>query len=364
MIVTPFLFPSVGGAAIYYRLLLDKLTQCSEIASITVLTEASPARPTREVTHDGKVTILRYFPYRAGVEVSDWSRYLKYAVQNLNFLRIPRVCRAHGITHLLVHSSIHNHLSMMPLMLQHIKRRGTIKLIADVRDPKMPQGRLHELSAYDGIIACSDSVWNMLSHRASLLPGTERIPVIIDVSRPSNHMIRSCLERFSLQGINYVFSANGISNEKGTSTLIQAITVLRAQGFEISLVVAGKKRDWSHWHDRAQEEGTLHYIGPVDQSDVFALSLGAAADVNLSTVEGMPRASLEAMAIGSNVLLPPNVPEFARYCPTLVVESTKPEEIALQIRGIIEDRGPQCYPIASHLPASVIRDYVRFLLSS
>ena len=79
--------------------------------------------------------------------------------------------------------------------------------------------------------------------------------------------------------------------------------------------------------------------------------------VNLSTSEGMPRTSLEALALGIRVLLPKGIPEFEEHCKDYVVCSSQPDLVASQIEKLLLIPSMHNYPIEKHAPDFVLSKY-------
>ena len=103
------------------------------------------------------------------------------------------------------------------------------------------------------------------------------------------------------------------------------------------------------------EHDSVVYLGNVARNDVLALTNGASLCVNLCPDEGLPRSSLEALALNRPTLLPPNIPEFEKYCGDWVIASTDPESVGNRI--IAELSAPQApkYPVKNH-DLGAIRD--------
>lgn len=87
----------------------------------------------------------------------------------------------------------------------------------------------------------------------------------------------------------------------------------------------------------------------------------AALVVQPSRSEGMPRISLEALALKANVLLPSGVPEFERYCPESVACSIDPSGLAEQMEQLIHRPCSPTYPIEKRAVETVMGQYLPLL---
>lgn len=360
LIITPFLPPAVGGGGVYTELLVEGLLAKTETSKIVILTESYPGHPVEEVLHNGRLCVKRLFPYRAGVVNKERLRYLKYAYQNLQFFLAYFIAQHYKITHVLVHSSFHNNPSLMSFAVKALKvKMPQVQLISDVRDPKLPPQKLHSLYIYNKIVCCSENVYEHLTQDHKLREKVILVPVIINTKFPSLDKVNDCKYKYGLLNKKYIINNSGISKEKGIDLLLEVVTKLRAMGEEITLVVSGKKRDWANQHQVAVQSGLLIYLGSIPHDDAVYLSAGSCLDVNLSKVDSMPRASLEAVAAGAKVILPPGVPEFIRSCPESVATSNLSSEIALQAAKILHQSNYYLnYDMSIHDPGKVLLQYL------
>lgn len=360
LVVTPLLPPAVGGGGVYTQMLVSGLVDRDLVDLASVLTEKYPGQPNIEILSNGSLKIYRLFPFRAGDVAKGMSRHFKYLLQNIQFLFLPVICRRLGVTHILVHTSFHNNPNLMWLAVRLVHAlMPSVRLVADVRDPKLPVSRFAELYIYHKVICCSQNVMQYLAGDVKLVKKLVHIPIMVDVSKPTVEEVLSCKRRYGLEGVPYIFNGSGVYKDKGTDRIVETTIALRKMGKNICLVIAGKKRDWSPYYDNASAAGILKYIGAIPHKDVSCLSAGAEADVNLSHVDSMPRASLEALMAGGKVLLPRGIPEFDCECPSNVVVSDDPREIALQLAEMIGQVQPQGYDLSPHAPENVLLAYDR-----
>jgi glycosyltransferase involved in cell wall biosynthesis len=328
-IIAPYYVPAPGGAARYYSALSASLLEHGIVQSVEIYTEAFPGMPRVETAQGGRLTIRRVFPYRAGNLGMSRGAALLYIYQNLLLstlgLRIPARDRV-----VLVHGYFHNRPGLVSLVPLVYRRRGggSSPIIVDLRDPKLPRWAFKTLYAYDAVICCSENIRDLISTDNRLARMSEVIPIPLEVRRPSDEEIDGVLAKYGLQRGSYVYSANGVQADKNIDEILGLVQGLRARGRDLTLVVAGRRRDWGSQHDSAQAQGELQYLGLVSHGESLALSSGSALVPIVSpTVEGMPRSALEALAVGVPVLLPKNVPEFRRCCAEQIVESVSVRDL-------------------------------------
>jgi glycosyltransferase involved in cell wall biosynthesis len=364
VILTPLYAPAVGGAAVYYPLLARSLLDAGIAERVTVLTERFPGRPDREHGCDGRLLVRRLMPYRAGSPVRQRSRHLRYASANLAYAHLLRRDWPSG-TALLVHASLQYHPGLLTPVLRALRRCARWpRLIADVRDPRFPPARQGCLQPYDAVIACSRRVTEHLGTMVSARKCTE-IPVPIAVpARPKAPDRVAC--RHGLRPRADLLWPHGALDRKGVRIALRAVAHLRAHGQpDARLAIAGGARDWDRDLDAAVADGLAVHLGPVPHQTMPALMGAAAGVIDIAAVEGMPRAMLEAIAVGARVLLPAGVPEFVRHCPGHLAESHDPKALAAQLARLLTGTWPAApYPVADHEAARVVPAYAAALRPS
>ncbi len=360
--LAPVYKPAIGGGVVYIEMLSKYLCNQPNISGVSIITEKHPAVSNYEITLDGKTSVYRVFPFRAGRSRKTIVSYLGYLIQNIQFILIFRYLAQLNPDVVFIHSSFHNHVNWLNFGLRLFKLINTkTRLIADVRDPKLPLKRFKELYIYDDIVSCSENVSQHLSADSNLKSKIRLIPVPIERTVFSDEEISECLNRYNLQAGSYIFNGSGCSLEKGIKRLVRLIRVLRDVQHELKLVVAGKKRYWDSELEKAFAEGFFIYLGELSHDEVVKIASAASLDTNLSEVDSMPRHTLEVLAAGGNVLLPIGVPEFDRECPDFVAKSYDENLLAKQILSIIGS-GERCdYDWFEHLPDQVFPLYLPLL---
>jgi glycosyltransferase involved in cell wall biosynthesis len=355
VILTPTHAPAGTGAARYTGTLVEMLLAAGVAGRIVVLTEAHPGQPTIETTADGRLRIERRFPHRAGCAHRQRDRHLRYAWQNLMLTGLLRRDWPTGAA-LLVHGSLHIHAGLLGPVIRRLRGRASRpRLIADLRDPRLPPRRQAVLAAYDAVIGGGAAVTAALHPRPGHL---HEIPIPLQPPAPPRTPA-AVANDLGLAPGRYVLWTNGVLRRKNLDLALDAMQVLRRTAApDAVLAVAGGARDWSRAHTAAARAGCLRYLGPVPADALLALAAAAGVVLNVSPVEGLPRAALEAIAVGAPVLLPPGVPEFAHHCPHHLADTRGPEPLAAQLaRALAEGLPPAPYPLAGHLAAAVAPAY-------
>lgn len=361
VIVTPIFPPATGGAATYYRLLCDALIQRQMVEHITVVTEAFPQQPASQNLNDGRLHILRIFPHRAGGTTSKARQYWLYALQNLQYLTLPRIVDTAAADVVLIHSSFHNQLNLLHMILPSLKRRA--RLIADIRDHQMPRANFGQMKSYSRIVACSHSVMSHLATDPTLASNAKYIPIPQEPLTPPSAEACSIMdERTALTNKAFILFAGLIKQDKGIDLLLDAYEILRTQMSDApDLVLVGIGKDKA-LVARANQMSGVRHLGPMNRQDLLTLLYRASLVVNLSSSEGMPRICLEAMALNRPVILPRHIPEFEQQAPDSVAASDdNPDVIAAQMRDTLVLEKKALYRIDQHHIDNVVGEYESLL---
>jgi len=361
--LSPVFTPAIGGGVEYLELLSRYLLAEGACDKFIIVTEAFPGAPKSELRSGGRLQILRKYPFRAGRDVKNFSSYLLYFWQNLKFIGLPFLLGRLSIDVLMVHGSFLNNPSSLWFVLRLFRYFSpNMRIIADLRDPKLPLRKISSLKLFDVIISCSENITNRLSGDPDVFLKVREIPIIVEVSPPSRNDLDIIKKRYSVGTCLYVFNGSGLKKEKGVDRLIDLVAKIRQKGYNINLVIVGKRRYWGKRLEQATQEGWFHYLGQIDHYESMALAAGSWLDVNLSGVDSMPRHSLEALLSGAKVLLPEGVPEFEKECPDCIAFEKSIEDLANKAIRIANGELCSCrYDVKRHQPMSVIDGYMNVL---
>lgn len=362
--LAPVFTPAVGGGVEYLELLSSNLLDEDVCEKFIIITEAFPGTPNNELRKDGRLLILRKYPFRAGRNDKRLSSYLLYAWQNFKFFGLPLLVRQLSVNALLVHGSFLNNPSTIWGVVRLVRLFSPqTKIIADLRDPKLSTWKIPSLKVFDLIISCSENITRRLGYDLKVFPKVREIPIIVDTVTPGRDEIARIQMRHGLEKRLYAFNGSGLSRGKGVDALLDLVAQIRKESNnDIALVVVGKRRYWSQRLEQAMQEGWFYYLGQVPHEEVLALAAGAWLDVNLSVVDSMPRHSLEAFHVGARVLFPKGIHELERVCPSFVASEEALEDLARKaIRLANADYCHDLYNVNCHRPKNVIRSYVNVL---
>lgn len=355
VICTPLFWGGASGASVYYQLLSQSLIQHGCNVSVVSDKEPSELQPS--------VEYFSLFPARCGRKRKLLLDYFAYAAQNLAYFNLNKIVGRVKPRAVLIHSSFYNHPGIFAhVMKKVIRKNPRVNFIADVRDGLMPPVKVPLLNAYRRVIACSENVMNHLLENGVVPDRLIKIPVIQERLQVDDELRERLLAEMAMDGRPYIFFGGLVKESKAVDLLLEAFLAhVRPARPDILLVIAGlMKTSSKRIRDLLAQDGVL-YVGNRRRDEVLALMSAAALCVNLSPNEGMPRSSLEALALGRLVLLPPNVPEFARYCGDFVAEERRADAVAAQMLSIMDAGIVPDYPIGMHYPENVLPAYIELL---
>lgn len=148
--------------------------------------------------------------------------------------------------------------------------------------------------------------------------------------------------KYQISEAPYIFSVGTVQPRKNYGRLIQALAMLRGQGYDLQLVIAGGK-GWLE--DPIYEmirttgmENSVRFIGFADEADLPALYRGAVCLAFPSLYEGFGLPILEAMGCGTPVITAnvSSLPEVAGDA-ALMVDPYDLDALTNAIRKIIDD---------------------------
>jgi len=353
IIITPIFIGSGTGAATYYHLLAEELQQNG--INLTVISEQ-----TKLSLNFKDSEYIGLFPTRSGKQKQIIKDIIGYAWQNVQYLRLPNLIQERQPNAVLVHTSFYNFPGIFPQVMKRAisQKQPKPKYIADVRDVLLPLKQIKYLSQYDQVIACSENVRDRLISGGLNREKITYIPIPQESISVNSVEVDQLLKQLGLEQTPYIFYAGMIKEIKAVDLLLEAFTRFVTPKIpEVKLVLAGYVKTTNPRLLKLLEADNVCYLGNRNRSEILNLMAGASLCVNLSPNEGMPRSCLEALALKRPVLLPPNIPEYMRYCPDFVVNSRDPKVIGEQIIKALSKPEIPAYPIEQHLPETVIKQY-------
>jgi glycosyltransferase involved in cell wall biosynthesis len=159
---------------------------------------------------------------------------------------------------------------------------------------------------------------------------------------PSGHLLLTTRSKYHIPAKPYLFTVGTVQPRKNYVRLIQALALVREQGYDVDLVIAGGK-GWLDDPiyaaiDASGLGGYVHLIGFADDVDLPSLYSGAEMVVFPSLYEGFGFPVLEGMASGVPVITSnvSSLPEVAGEA-ALLVDPYQIEEIASAICQLLDD---------------------------
>jgi glycosyltransferase involved in cell wall biosynthesis len=359
LIITCGYYPAPGGAANYSHILAHLLTDYSVAQTVEVFTERYPSTNADKLNDSPRITVRRAMPWRATREKKGhWSRFL-YIVQLLQISALL-LKESRRFDAILFHGSLIYRTSFLARIVglaKLLSKSNRTRYFLDIRDPLMPSWAAQHASRFDDVIACSKNVFLDLTSKGVPENKIREIPIPLTSASYLHDQNNPLCTSFGLKKEGYVFVAHGFMPGKRTEDVVEAVGCLRKQGWNLSLAVAGRARFWPEDATRAQEEGWLHFLGPLPNNDVRALMAECLIHVNVCTDEGLPRGSLEAIDAGALTVLPPNVPEFETCCTEWIGTAGEPQRLAEEIKAIIRKGRVAPYPVEKHYPQTLAKEY-------
>lgn len=352
LVITPIFLSDAGGAAIYYKLLVSLLSKSYNTETGVV---------SERYTYHGDLRYYGIFPTWAGRDRNIVRDIFFYFLQNVSYFGMFWILFKERPNIVLVHSSFYNHPGIFDPVFRLLKMFfPRIRFVADVRDRLLPQKKLSLLNYFDRIISCSENVYaHLLSGRVD----PKKVLIIPVIQEEMNiPVIRgqfdSLCKTYGLCGRQYFIYVGAVKEDKAVDILLEAyVDIVRPKFPEIDFVLVGLNKSKGKDVASMLEMDGVIYLGNLPREHSLALMSGANLCVNISPNEGMPRVSLESIALNKPTLLPPNIPEFHELCPEYVVSDLSVPSVGRQICKLLETPSVPVYPIAKHYPEAVLSQY-------
>lgn len=345
LLVTPLFFPSLSGAAVYFDTLSQALVRLQPGARVTILTRA--LADTRRLERRGRVRVLRLLP-AAGRRTAIGERLAALATVVV-ILLVSLALRSQVVHYhtLVSYRAIHRLAPLFPA-----------PLVGDMRDlAARDEGA--SLASYrhcSRLICASENIHAFLAAGGFTADRLVHIPIPFVPPAPAPaEGVAGARARYGLaRAGSYLLFAGAVMPGKGVGELLAAMELVWARLPDLHLALAGPLTPAGEalfaggFRARVARDGRLHYLGAVPHPDLMLLLQGADMFVLPSRTEGLPRACLEAIALGRKVVLPPGIPEFLRACPDAVLDEVTPKAIAATIERTWHAGAPPAYPFGPH----------------
>jgi len=253
------------------------------------------------------------------------------------------------------------------LTVRFIKAATRAAVVLDLRATVEDPGELARIGWCDHVICNSEAVFDQVKRIGLRAQGFGLVenPMIFSDGY-GERQLREILMEVSLDiAAPYFAHVGQLLERKATLEVLGAFKEFKEKNPKYKLVIAGRNMLGQRAVTAmANIEGVV-YVGPVPHSQAIAIMQGSEAVLQPSRLEGIPRVSLEALALGKKVLLPACVPEFVRCCRDFTASAESQEAILAAMERIVAADHPPKYDLNRHDPVrsidKVVRVYRRIL---
>lgn len=351
LIITSIFPPATGGAATYFELLVRGLKNREDIERLVILTKFNSDAPIIE--KQNHLTILRLL--LPGFSWSNNSKLLRLLTIPLSRLQFPFItlCVVYFFEIKIIHAHIQIFRSFHYL-LTFLKLLGK-KIILDIRGLGAFPLNFDLLDrCCDKLICATTNTCRLLeknnfpSGKAQFIP----LPFKEPLPKPLKVVRRIKLAYEIPMQSPYICFVGNIGEEKGIFELLEAFEIFSQKKPKYKLLLVGKNMMGRRLFHKLSDN--MVYLGPLSHEETLVIIQGSEALVLPSKAEGLPRVCLEAIALETKVLCPPNVPELQKYCPDFVIPKIEPEAIKRKLESVLNDDRIPTFPFENHQPEIVI----------
>lgn len=352
---------TAAGGSIYFETLVKGLQRINGLKKIVILTEFAKGIPL--VNTEGTSRVFRIlFPKGKKQRSQRWGfgmRLFTFIINNiLLLLYIPVLTLVYRVDIIHIHCSLFKiqknlhfpNLLVYSLLMGAKKAFGT-KVIVDVRGPGCTYNFYNR---FDKIICASQNTYDSAIQQG--LDKGKCLLVSIPFERPIVHIGLSDKERLK-QLQPYVCFVGRIERSKGVYELIDAFQMLSTKLPGYNLVLIGTNED-KHLLRKIKKCKKIYYLGPKSHAETIKIISQAELLVLPSKSEGLPRVCLEAMSLGTKVLLPPGIPEFSQHCKNFQLNHVEPSEIRLKMYNLLCSSDKAFYPFEKHDPIKIAKSVI------
>lgn len=334
---TPLFPPSVGGAATYTSILVEKLLEKMDFCRFIILT--TKVRGVKTLSVNDRTIILRFLltPYYGS---SYSKKVLITLINNIIALIIGfgvLILFKISVCHVMANSYFHFIARLMYLL--------KVIVIIDMRS---------QYSAKLNIpgyiyISCSENITEIA--KESLPNGKPLVYIPVQINREdldslNIDKIKDLGDRYS----PFLLYVGEIRESKGVGLLIESFKIFnKKNNNKYKLLLIGP----NHCKDNCKDEENIYILNGKTVQEVYHYMAAAELLILPSKSEGMPRVCLEALYLKKKVLCPSCVPEFRRYIPRFIVESDCSVWLAEKIEAVLSCPDYPNYPLAQHIDEKV-----------
>jgi len=354
---------TAAGASIHYDILVRSLKKIEGFKRIVVLTEFVKGRPlfsSRNILRINRVLLPKAKKGRS----ERWGLGMRASVFILNnillMVFVPILSLLNQIDIIHIHCSffkiaksrrLYNRL--VHFLLLGLRKFLDVKVVVDVDN----LGNIFKrYNKFDKIICGSKNVYNaaidngLTREECAYTPFPFEKPVVPNICGAG----RQWLKQFQ----PYVCFVGLITEMKGVYELIDAFQMLSRDLAGYNLVFVGGNLEGTRFLDKLKETKNIHYLGIKPYAETMEIISEAELLVLPSKSEALGRVCLEAISLGTKVLLPPGIPEYYEHCRKFQLNLVEPSEIRLKMYNLLRNSDKACYPFEKHEPLKIAQSVV------
>lgn len=331
LFLTPIYDPQVGGAAVHFKQLSTGLVENGTIDSFVIITASSSSAELFEATDHGRIFRVLFSPksiHKRWSKPKVASNYVLATMFTIIAMLVYRV------------STVHTHTKPYFSFSVRVANLLDRNVIIDGRDlgaPSFPP-------TGDVFVCISRNIEEKTTDRDEEVL---YIPVGID----SDELDVGC-ENVQTPAEPYLLFVGDIAPRKGVPELMGAIS---ASELDRKLILIGEHIDSGI---DLQGPENVTYLGALSHEIVLCYIREADLVILPSEEEALGRVILEALFHQTDVICPPNVPEYRENLPDQTLTSVSVEEIQKQVEKVLShEREPGEYPIERHFLPNVLSEY-------
>jgi len=344
LVVCPVFEPYSGGGGQYFPLLVRELAGSPDIGNVVVLTENHPDR--EMIERDGSITVYRMLVRRDTVKKGRVYKTISFFYTYCQFaILIPRLVSEYDIN--VIHYTRYMRKAFFKIM-EKCKRSQGVKVVVDMRATLESDDAISGLFGVDCIMSNSEAVYNQVARLLSDKFTHELVknPIALP-HRVGESTVEKIKNKYLLSGQKYLLMVGQLMPRKSTEEVVDAYPLIKELLPDHKLVLVGRNMLGEGILKKIADHG-ICYLGPLNHEDTMILIEGADLVIQPSKIEGIPRVSIESLALGKKVLLPPCAPELIRDNGFFTVPTYEADVIGQKVVEIVNgDKYPD-YDLSNH----------------
>jgi glycosyltransferase involved in cell wall biosynthesis len=351
LLCCPVYSPHAGGGGQYFPLLCKNMLSVGIAKNIYVLTEYHPERS--RFSNEQGVSIYRLLPQRdTNTDKSRLTSIITFIWTYIIFFSfIPFMVLSKKID--VLHYTRYLRVPFYSLTFIMLKLFKT-KIVLDMRTTVEDDACIENLFGYTVMISNSMGVHQQMQKLGVSDITNKHVPNPVELPLPSNidTVEKSVKEMLGDKFAPYLLFVGQYLERKSIDETLDAFSEFCKTNSEFHLVLVGRNMMGERLAQKILSLPNVISLGPLPRENVLALMQLSEAVLQPSKVEGIPRVSLEALALGKKVLLPPCVPEFIKSNEVFCISEVTSVEILNAIERIVATSTLPNYDLSIHDPFS------------